>query len=651
MKKISGQSLITLLLIIVIAGVILGLVSYFLMVRLKTREASLQRTTLSRLVQGELEISKVVAREDWHLIDSKITETEKYHPELLTWPYRKKITINHNQATSTSSELLNFPLLINISSDSDLMNKAQDDGRDIVFTDKDKNILKFEIEKFDKSLGKLVAWVKIPHLSVLEDTEIYLYYGNSNQNLESLEDPKNVWGTNYVFVSHLKESSGSISDSTIYTNSGTNYNASYNGSSKINGGYSFNGSNSYIEVPDAEGLRINNQITIEAWIKTGSTLEEMILQKYPNSSPYPGYGLKLKADNGQVAFWSDGIGSWVNSNSGVNDNNWHYVVVTGSGSSGKFYIDGEENGSFTYAPPSSDTSHLYIGSRYGSSLFFNGLIDEVRISKISRSPQWLKTIYNNQSNPSLFYTVSSEDSSSPLLRWLLVPGTEEITFGKDTYERWIVFYKVSRDSEGNIEENYSQDRDDPSTRKAVGFAKHLSSSRQLSSDYYLTRWENEIALQKSWLGGDGVEGPTENFSDTYATSTNISVKPDTGYLELQNITSTGYLISSTFYADVWDGIAYNSIFWDGDLATGTKVELKLAVSNNPYGPWDDNNFYGSSQGCWDSDLGPNEPMEIKGVCRTQFYNSRFFRYKVILYPDSSFSFTPTVKKVIINYSP
>ncbi len=115
--------------------------------------------------------------------------------------------------------------------------------------------------------------------------------------------------------------------------------------------------------------------------------------------------------------------------------------------------------------------------------------------------------------------------------------------------------------------------------------------------------------------------------------------------------ATGFLISSTFDTRVAKGVAYNAIMWRGDLPAGTKVELKLAASDTSYGPWNEADFYGSIQGCWDDDLDSNEPMEIKGVCRTEFNNKRFFRYKVILYSDDLRLSTPTVKQVIINYSP
>ena len=44
--------------------------------------------------------------------------------------------------------------------------------------------------------------------------------------------------------------------------------------------------------------------------------------------------------------------------------------------------------------------------------FFNGTIDEVRVSSTLRSAAWIQTEYNNQSSPATFYTVGSAQANS-----------------------------------------------------------------------------------------------------------------------------------------------------------------------------------------------------------------------------------------------
>lgn len=123
------------------------------------------------------------------------------------WQYRKKITVNHLQV---AGDLTYFPVLISVT-DVDLRDKAQDDGDDISFMDGSGVATKLyhEIEIFDDSSGKLIAWVKLPSLSSTVDLDIYMYYGNpgcsSQQFAEKVWDSSycGVWHLNYFFDSRL----------------------------------------------------------------------------------------------------------------------------------------------------------------------------------------------------------------------------------------------------------------------------------------------------------------------------------------------------------------------------------------------------------------------------------------------------------------
>ena len=45
----------------------------------------------------------------------------------------------------------------------------------------------------------------------------------------------------------------------------------------------------------------------------------------------------------------------------------------------------------------------------GTAQFWNGTIDEVRISSSARSADWIAAEYNNQSSPSTFYNFGAEN--------------------------------------------------------------------------------------------------------------------------------------------------------------------------------------------------------------------------------------------------
>ena len=82
------------------------------------------------------------------------------------WPYSKKITIDHTKVGAT---LTNFPILFdNTSSD---FAHAQSDGDDFAFVDSTNTTqYNHEIEDYNSTTNRLIAWVNITTLSADTDT-------------------------------------------------------------------------------------------------------------------------------------------------------------------------------------------------------------------------------------------------------------------------------------------------------------------------------------------------------------------------------------------------------------------------------------------------------------------------------------------------
>ncbi|KPJ58222.1 MAG: hypothetical protein AMJ46_14505, partial [Latescibacteria bacterium DG_63] len=191
------------------------------------------------------------------------------------YSYRKQITIDHTKVgASCSSDLTDFPVLVSIQDDADLLTTANggkvenQNGYDIVFMASDGRVrLSHEVEKYDGNSGTLVAWVKVPTLKANEDTVIYMYYGNSAIT-SSQENAAGVWDSNYAAVWHLKETtggSGAIKNSTSYSNDGTNSaGLSLGATGKMNGAIYFDGAGDYVTVPSPTNTDPANLLTVSA---------------------------------------------------------------------------------------------------------------------------------------------------------------------------------------------------------------------------------------------------------------------------------------------------------------------------------------------------------------------------------------------------
>ena len=334
-----------------------------------------------------------------------------------TWNYRKALTINHakvNTATGTTTPLSNFPVLYS-KTDPDLEytgfaggKVASSTGADIVFTDSDGiSLLNYEIESYASSTGAIVAWIKIPSLPSTANYTIYEYFGNASAPAETASNIQNTWSNGYQGVWHLPNGTTlTASDSTPNANNGTITGAAA-ASGQIDGAGSFDGSSSKIDLGSGASLDITgNTLTLQAWVKrnASSSTGYIIEQGAVGTSGYSlGIGTNSCTTN-QIDIDKNGVtapcvGSF------PADTNFHYLVVSWGAGGAAVYIDGAASGT------SADTSSFvssgsdpFIGVSSGGSSFFAGVIDEARISSVTRTADWAATEDNDQSSPSTFFS-------------------------------------------------------------------------------------------------------------------------------------------------------------------------------------------------------------------------------------------------------
>jgi len=164
----------------------------------------------------------------------------------------------------------------------------------------------------------------------------------------------------------------------------------------------FDGVDDYVEVSGLQTVSPAH-LTYSAWIKTLDSGTNSIYYKEEGG---PWHHLTIGTVNpGDIRFTATDSSTTVDLDTSANldDGNWHHVVGTYDGSTMRVYIDGEEvnsdstlSGDLSYAEDDIPT----IGSRMGSTNFFNGTIDEVRIydralseNEISRHFEKTRVLY------------------------------------------------------------------------------------------------------------------------------------------------------------------------------------------------------------------------------------------------------------------
>jgi len=328
-----------------------------------------------------------------------------------SWSYRKLIAINSSQILS---DLTNFPVLVYESSDPDLADdsKCQNDGDDITFILYSDNTtqLNHEIELFNGTTGELVAWVNVTSLSSSVDTMIWMYYGNST--CSSQENPTGAWDNNYLGVWHLNETgTGDRSDSTSNNNNGTT--SGYEGdeatTGKIGGADDFDGTDDHINSTNNIGISGNSVRTITFWANPDDTTRSGMVG-WGDDGNSQHYEAAIRNNNYFLWGWGGG-NDWdtgVVPQTGV----WSHHAITHDGTTSRWYVNGTELGAGFTDPRSTTDTPLNIAyeNDVGAESFFEGFIDEVRISNIVRNNSWINTSYNTMNNTDTFLSIGSEQN-------------------------------------------------------------------------------------------------------------------------------------------------------------------------------------------------------------------------------------------------
>lgn len=318
--------------------------------------------------------------------------------------YYRTLTIDHTKVPSTQT---GFPMPV-VKTHNDLRTRANGghvfnaSGYDIrVFSDAAlTTAVNFELESYDASAGTVVLHVYVASLSSSVDTVLYLSYGDSTLSTDASSTA--VWDSNFLLAAHYKDGSSlSLADSTSNANTGTGANTPTAAVGKIGGGLGL--ASASTQSVD-HGTNINPAaITVSAWVK-GTT--------FPNS--YNGivardgvtadfYTQIFVKSSGKLAVYLLATGGVSYDGTGTNTlstGTFYQVGYTYSSAAGLigYFNGGSDATAAANGALNTTARNTWVGNDKATPTRpFNGIIDEVRISNIARSADWMTTEYNFQS--------------------------------------------------------------------------------------------------------------------------------------------------------------------------------------------------------------------------------------------------------------
>ncbi len=338
------------------------------------------------------------------------------------WKYSKKVFLNTtSKGADVKGDVFNFPVLIRLSSADFDFEHARIDGGDIRFKKPDDTPLPYEIELWDLTKRKAAIWVRVDTVYGDNSNQYFtMFWGNPDVVSES--DGKAVFDTSIGFqgVWHFNDQSYvNVIDATANNYHGTprNITASAVLEGIAGNACRFNGSTSYIVMQNTASSRLdfpedgNYSMSLWVYADTIDTLWHAIAGK-----GHEQYYMQFKCFGKNRATWEfvefQENRGWEYSEDSVppapGAGEWLYLVGVRSGTDQRLYINGGKvvdgcalmPGNY----PRNRGDDFHIG-RFGRQVaipyyqgwsYFRGRIDEVRVSSISLTDDWIKLSYMNQ---------------------------------------------------------------------------------------------------------------------------------------------------------------------------------------------------------------------------------------------------------------
>lgn len=258
------------------------------------------------------------------------------------------------------------------------------------------------------------AWVEIPSVSSSTDTTFYVWYGHADSWAQHEVDrpygTEDVWNDDFLGVWHMNQlPSSTLLDSTSYSHDGTSEGSMTDsdlitGSANTKSAIDFDGSNDAYAVSDNNDLNMSGDFTVMTITKTDTVSGNDGIASHENFGSGDGWLHRRLGNKLRLYLQDDSSGAdFVDSSTTYNTSDW---IISASIRSSSNIIS--RLGSTSVTESNSETAEinpnrdLYIGAYILGSEYFDGKIDEVRISDVARSADWLDATYDTSTDPDGF---------------------------------------------------------------------------------------------------------------------------------------------------------------------------------------------------------------------------------------------------------
>jgi len=291
-----------------------------------------------------------------------------------------------------------FPLLVRLGKDFFDFNQAKANGEDIRFSTSTGKSLAYEVDEWDAANGTASIWVRIPTIEGNARQEIKLYRGKADASSESNGSAVFSADNGYASVLHMNEAMKDELGTVTPVDAGTTLAAGIIGKGRhFVPGKGINCGNNITNYPYSD-----SPFTSEAWFRaeaTGSTI--FYWGRYAtryNGRTGDGNEVGININSPPSLSWASDGPAGVSAGTALGMRQWTHVAATYDNGTSRIYVNGKLEGSNYHKAAMSlmNDIGMCIGGLRGGNYNFAGDIDEVRVSRVARSVDWIKLEYENQ---------------------------------------------------------------------------------------------------------------------------------------------------------------------------------------------------------------------------------------------------------------
>jgi Concanavalin A-like lectin/glucanases superfamily/Domain of unknown function (DUF2341) len=327
------------------------------------------------------------------------------------WKFSKRLVLNTTASgAGVAANVTDFPVLVRLTNNNFYFVEAKSGGEDVRFTKPDGTILPYEIERWDATSGTAEIWVRVDTVFGNDSLHfVTMRWGNPAATGASNGPAVFDTADGFQGVWHMGQAGGTTAfDATANHYDGTPFNmtAGSGVAGAVGNAQAFDGQADYLQMSGTAAGKLNfpanATYAISAWV-FADTLDQY-WHTIASKGDYQ-YNLEIIPSNEwQFAQFNNGAG-WDMTASPGQAKTWTFLTGVRQGSTEYLYVNGVLADSLISLNPS--TIQRYEGYDFmigrnrnpasdTTGFFFNGIIDEVRVTSVAPSADWVKLCYMNQ---------------------------------------------------------------------------------------------------------------------------------------------------------------------------------------------------------------------------------------------------------------